>query len=90
MSSDVSTLVNTGTMIVRNTRWAREFLTAWLSQLNKLEKNEVLNDQQGFERTFADYDRKYQPTARRSSWRQKIAILPPQELNSVSNQATGI
>lgn len=71
ISRDVSTLVNTGCMILRNTQWLRSFLYHWVAQ-RTLEG--VINEQLGFERVIALYAKQ--------EIERKIKIFPISILNS--------
>ena len=73
MSADVSSIANTGFIIVRNSVWARQFLQDWL-QLRHLPGIET--EQLGFEaiyrsRGVLEMD-------------EKIAILPAHVMNSIA------
>lgn len=72
ISQDVSTLVNTGSILLRNTRWSRQLLRTWISMKNQ---DGVGNEQLGFEALY--------PTLSTSD-RDKICILPSHVLNSIS------
>lgn len=64
-----STLVNSGTVMVRNTRWARQFLSDWWNYGAR----KLYSDQEQFDLLYE---------SRRSEMMQHIAILPPDALNS--------
>ena len=71
MSADVSSLANSGCIIVKNSKWAIQFLTDWW----QLRTDPRINtDQMGFETLY---------NARSQREMQKrIALLPPDALNS--------
>jgi len=71
ISRDVSTLVNTGCMVIRNTSWMRRFLHHWLAERNT---PGVDNEQLGFEKAIASYPKDVIV--------EKIVILPIATLNS--------
>jgi hypothetical protein len=71
MSADVSSIANTGFVIVRNTQWARRFLQRWLAFYDV-----AATEQLGFERVYQSWD------AQERS--EKIAILPPELMNSIA------
>eukprot|EP01034_Spumella_vulgaris_P034347 gene34346-42360_t len=73
MSSDVSTLANTGFIIVRNSNWSRQFLRDWIACKDR---PGVLNEQLGFEAVYRDRDPE--------EMLEKIAILSPEVMNSVA------
>ena len=64
-----TTLVNSGTVTVRNTKWARQFLADWW---NHAERN-LYSDQEQFDLLYE---------SRRAEMSEKVAILPPDALNS--------
>lgn len=64
-----STLVNSGTVMVRNTRWARQFLSDWWS----FGPRKMYSDQEQFDLLYE---------SRRAEMMKNIAILPPDALNS--------
>lgn len=64
-----STLVNSGTVMVRNTRWGRQFLSDWWN----FGARKLFSDQEQFDLLYE---------SRRSEMQQHIAILPPDALNS--------
>lgn len=64
-----STLVNSGTVMVRNTRWARKFLSDWWNYGAR----KLYSDQEQFDLLYE---------SRRNEMIQHIAILPPDALNS--------
>jgi hypothetical protein len=75
MSKDVSTLVNTGFIIVRGgSKWAITFLQEWLAQKDL---PGVANEQLGFDNVY--YQRGFKETS------VKIAILEAHELNSIAS-----
>ena len=71
MSADVSSVANTGMIIVRNTAWSLQFLRDWLWEHST---EGVTTDQMGF--TIL-YQRRHGDGAS-----SRIAILPPHVLNS--------
>jgi hypothetical protein len=71
MSADVSSIANTGFIIVRNTQWARRFLQRWLAFYDV-----AATEQLGFEIVYQSCD------AQERS--EKIAILPPEAMNSIA------
>jgi tetratricopeptide (TPR) repeat protein len=64
-----STLVNSGTVMVRNTRWGRQFLADWWD----FGARKLFSDQEQFDLLYE---------SRRTEMQQHIAILPPDALNS--------
>jgi tetratricopeptide (TPR) repeat protein len=64
-----STLVNSGTVMVRNTRWGRQFLADWWD----FGARKLFSDQEQFDLLYE---------SRRAEMQQHIAILPPDALNS--------
>lgn len=79
MSADVSSLANTGVMIIRNTIWARNFLFEWLAQH---ETSRDLTDQHGLQRVFDLRISKMKLGGGANDVVKKIALLPPHVLNS--------
>jgi hypothetical protein len=73
MSADVSTLVNTGFIIVRNSRWSLKFLRDWVACKDR---PGVLNEQLGFEAVYKDRGSR--------EMEERVAILSPEVLNSVA------
>jgi uncharacterized membrane protein len=74
MSADVSTLVNTGFIIVRSgSRWAAQFIEEWIAWRHF---PGVANEQLGFESLYRSRGEE--------EMRVKIAILPPHVLNSIA------
>jgi hypothetical protein len=71
MSADVSSIANTGFIIVRNTQWARRFLQRWLAL-----RDVAATEQLGFEMVYQSWD------AQERS--EKIAVLPPEAMNSIA------
>ena len=69
MSADVSSVANTGVIIVRNTPWAIKFLSIWLA-----EESLVSTDQQGLQIVLK--------RIMNIKDKNKIVILPPSVLNS--------
>lgn len=49
LSKDVSTMVNTGSMILRNSYWTKRILLRWLEMKDA---PDVFNEQLGFDRLF--------------------------------------
>eukprot|EP00600_Ochromonadales_sp_CCMP1393_P001449 CAMPEP_0174982932 /NCGR_PEP_ID=MMETSP0004_2-20121128/16820_1 /TAXON_ID=420556 /ORGANISM="Ochromonas sp., Strain CCMP1393" /LENGTH=741 /DNA_ID=CAMNT_0016235043 /DNA_START=197 /DNA_END=2422 /DNA_ORIENTATION=- len=74
LSKDVSSAVNTGCIVVRNTRWAKSFIRDWLTQKNL---PGVINEQMGFEAIYMKRSK-----AERQS---KISILDEHILNSIAS-----
>jgi tetratricopeptide (TPR) repeat protein len=64
-----STLVNSGTVMVRNSRWGRQFLADWWD----FGARKLFSDQEQFDLLYE---------SRRAEMQQHIAILPPDALNS--------
>ncbi len=76
LSRDVSTSINTGGMIFRNTKWTRDFIQRWIDVKNQ---EAVLNEQLGFDfllRTLSSHEA--------SVFQQRICILDHHVLNSVA------
>jgi len=71
MSADVSTLANTGFILLRNSAWTKAFIREWLAL--RLHPG-IHNDQMGFDMLYKSRP-KYEML-------QKVAILPPDVLNS--------
>ena len=70
MSADTMDVGNTGFFIVRNTDWARKFLALWwFSRDSKF--------------TFCDQHVLNKMYHGKKEWRQRIKILPSEELNSI-------
>jgi hypothetical protein len=73
MSEDVSSLANTGFILVRNSRWARSFLRDWLA----------LRHQSGVQTEQLGFDSLYR--AREvGEMSEKVAILPAHVMNSIA------
>ena len=70
MSADVSSIANTGVILVRNTLWTKKFLTRWLT-----EKSVASTDQQGLQQLL-------QKMVGNEKDREKVIFLPPSVLNS--------
>lgn len=64
-----TTLVNSGTVFVRNTRWARQFLADWWNHAER----KLYSDQEQFDLLYE---------SRKAEMSEKVAILPPDALNS--------
>lgn len=64
-----STLINSGSVLVRNTRWTRRFLSDWWSFRNR----KLFSDQEQFDLLYE---------SRRAEMSKHIAILPPDALNT--------
>lgn len=73
MSADVSSLANTGFIIVRNSRWARGFLRDWLARRHQ---PGIQTEQLGFETLYYTRDV--------GEMRGKVAILPVHVMNSIA------
>ena len=69
MSADTSSLANTGVMIIKNSRWSKEFLKNWLHQFTI---HPDFTDQIGLQKLYET----------RKDFHSKIVILPPDILNS--------
>jgi hypothetical protein len=80
VSSDVSTLINTGCMIFRNSHWTKAFLQKWIDQKDS---SSVYNEQLGFDFLYKQVMEveKRDPSAS-LSLKGRIKILPIQNLNS--------
>ncbi len=72
VSKDVSNIINTGSLLLRNSEWTRRLLLQWLMMRHN---PNVINDQTGFDYLYSRY--------MRGSDKQKLAILEPNEFNSV-------
>eukprot|EP01031_Cornospumella_fuschlensis_P027002 gene27002-32623_t len=72
-SRDVSTLINTGCLLVRNTAWAVDFLHTWLACRQQPDAH---NEQLGFHCAYKQY--------MEDEVRKKIAIVAEHELNSIA------
>lgn len=70
-SEDVSTMINTGCMLLRRSPWAVSFLQTWLACRDR---PGALNDQLGFHCAHAQYDADH--------FSKHVAILPAYMLNS--------
>jgi hypothetical protein len=70
VSADVSSLMNSGFIIFRNSPWTINFLQSWLAISVQFPG---FNDQMGFEYVYNNLSEKD---------RSKIEILPPDALNS--------
>jgi len=70
MSADVSSIANTGFIIIKNNRWSTNFLYNWY---NERLKTNYINDQNGFEIVYNIFY---------NASRDKIIILPPDAINS--------
>lgn len=78
LSQDVSNLINTGCIVVRNSLWSKKFLQEWL----ELKSNKhILNEQIGFDHLYQVY--KTRDKQQGTNHLQKIAILSPEILNSI-------
>ena len=66
-----STLVNSGTIIVKNSEWSRRFLHMWWTYRNR----KLYSDQEQFDLLYQSFDGD-------TEFREKIAILPPDAINS--------
>ena len=76
MSSDVSSLANTGVIVIRNTIWAKQFLEKWLSLANDGSLDlgtQSITDQIGLQALISQLSERE---------RQRVAVLPPHVLNS--------
>jgi hypothetical protein len=73
MSADVSSLANTGFIIVRNSRWARGFLRDWLARRHQ---PGIQTEQLGFETLYYTRDV--------GEMREKVAVLPAHVMNSIA------
>jgi hypothetical protein len=76
LSQDVSTMINTGVMLFRNSFWTRRFVSQWLK---KAEDPLNFNEQVGFDNLVASLMRS-KPSA--GDLQEKIVILPIHVLNS--------
>ena len=74
MSKDVSSVANTGCIIVKNSPWARRFILEWINVRNY---NGVINEQLGFQYLFRRNIHNI------TGFQSRIAILPEAELNSI-------
>lgn len=72
MSADVSSIANSGCIIVKNSQWAIKFLTDWWKLHEG--KEGLMTDQLGFETIY-----KSRPVLEMG---KRIALLPPDILNS--------
>ena len=70
MSADVSSIANTGVILVKNTLWAKRFLSDWLA-----EQSVASTDQQGLQLYL-------KKIVNRRKDMEKIVFLPPSVLNS--------
>lgn len=64
-----STLVNSGSVFIRNTKWARQFLNDWWT----FTKRKFFSDQEQFDMLYE---------SKKEEYKDKIVILPPDALNS--------
>lgn len=76
-SRDVSNLINTGSLLIRNSDWSRRLLTKWIMLRFK---EEAINDQSGFDILYREY--------LDDEDKQKIAILDIREFNSAAPAMT--
>eukprot|EP01038_Epipyxis_sp_PR26KG_P013665 gene13665-18337_t len=74
ISADVSTMVNTGMFIMKNSVWAKRFVSEWINARNS---DGVMNDQLGF-------DYVYKQRAKIENIDDKIKVLSPEILNSIA------
>jgi len=76
MSEDVSTIANTGFIIIRTTvrRWVTSFLQDWMSLRHR---PGIFNDQLGFDCLYRQRER--------VEMERRIKILPPHVLNSLQS-----
>lgn len=70
-----STLINSGCIVVRNTLWARRFLSEWWRYADRT----LFSDQEQFDLLYENNRRQVQPE---SLFTNNIVILPPDKLNS--------
>lgn len=73
LSEDVSSIANTGFIIVKATRWAEQFLTGWLAQKHT---PGMETEQLGFEAVYQSRSKE--------EMQSKVAILPAHVLNSIA------
>lgn len=73
VSKDVSTNINTGSIVIRNSLWVRKLLLDWIKMKDA---PDVINDQTGFDALLKN-SLKY-----RNSLQSKIIILEENVLNS--------
>jgi len=78
LSADVSSLANTGMMIIKNTPWAKRFLHKWLD-----ERTNSQTDQHGFEAVYHQHVSQSK-TSKKEKSGKKIVFLAPDCLNSDS------
>lgn len=76
MSEDVSTIANTGFIIIRTTarRWVISFLNDWMDLRHR---PGIFNDQLGFDCLYRQRDREEMD--------RRVKILPPHVLNSLQS-----
>jgi len=73
LSKDVSSIANTGCIIVKGTRWAEKFLEDWLA----------FKDAPGMETEQLGFEAVYRSRSR-EEMQTKVAILPAYVLNSIA------
>ncbi len=73
LSKDVSSIANTGCIIVKGTRWAETFLEDWLA----------FKDTPGMETEQLGFEAVYRSRSR-EEMQSKVAILPAHVLNSIA------
>lgn len=74
-----TTLINSGCIIVRNSRWSRTFLNEWW----ELADRRLYSDQEQFDLLFEKRRREaIRSGVQPSAFLEKVAILPPHRLNS--------
>jgi tetratricopeptide (TPR) repeat protein len=64
-----STLVNSGTVLIKNSNWSRKFLNDWWTFATR----KFFSDQEQFDLLYE---------AKREEYKDKVAVLPPDALNS--------
>lgn len=73
-----STLINSGCVLVRNSRWARTFLSEWWRFADRT----LFSDQEQFDLVYESRRRYAEAAGDERSFLDKIVILPPDKLNS--------
>lgn len=73
LSKDVSSVANTGCIIVKGTRWAEKFLEDWLA----------FRDTPGMETEQLGFEAVYHSRSK-EEMQSKVAILPAHVLNSIA------
>ncbi len=76
LSKDVSTMVNTGSMILRNSYWTKRILLRWLEMKDA---PDVFNEQLGFDRLFRVISNDPREI---NIIKERIVVLPIHILNS--------